>query len=410
MQPVHPKQSVSDWIQWLATFGKTENGGVTRLLYSESWREAQLALQVQMIQRGFTVRFDEVGNLFGRYIGTDEPDSIILTGSHIDTVRDGGQFDGAYGVLASFLAASELFAEHGPPKRTIDVVSLAEEEGSRFPFTFWGSKWVTGQSILNTAHTFIDSDGVSLQQAMVKAGFGHGVSTQTSAETIQAFIELHIEQGILLEQKKKDVGIVSDIVGQRRYMIQFSGESNHAGTTPMSMRKDAMRLAAEFITYISKEAEQLDPSLVATVGRLVASPNVPNVIAGGVEASLDVRHAQTSVLDQFEAIIHQFKEVAKQNEMEMSQDCWLQIEPVHLSDVFVEQALSHADTLGFSSQKMVSGAGHDAQVFGLTCPTLLLFVPSQKGISHSPEEWTEPESLEKGLQLLKAQLYTLAYE
>ncbi|WYP25790.1 Zn-dependent hydrolase [Alkalihalobacillus sp. FSL W8-0930] len=407
---MYPEQSISDWIKWLASYGKTENGGVTRLLYSESWLEAQLALQKQMIQRGFTVRFDEVGNLYGRYVGTDEPDSIILTGSHIDTVRDGGQFDGAYGVLASFLAASELYFEYGPPKRTIDVVSLAEEEGSRFPFTFWGSKWITGQSVLDTADTYIDSDGISLQQAMIDAGFGKSLSTNTSAETIQAFIELHIEQGILLEQKQKDVGIVSDIVGQRRYMIQFSGESNHAGTTPMSMRKDAMRLAAEFITYITDQAEQLDSSLVATVGRLVASPNVPNVIAGGVECSLDVRHAQTSVLDQFETIIHQFKEVAKQNEMEMSQDCWLQIEPVQLSNVFVERALSQADELGFSSEKMVSGAGHDAQVFGQTCPTLLLFVPSQKGISHSPEEWTDPEALEKGLQLLKAQLYALAYE
>ncbi|MEK4566197.1 Zn-dependent hydrolase [Alkalihalobacillus sp. FSL R5-0424] len=407
---MYPEQSISDWIKWLASYGKTENGGVTRLLYSESWLEAQLALQKQMIQRGFTVRFDEVGNLYGRYVGTDEPDSIILTGSHIDTVREGGQFDGAYGVLASFLAASELYFEHGPPKRTIDVVSLAEEEGSRFPFTFWGSKWITGQSVLDTADTYIDSDGISLQQAMIDAGFGKSLSTQTSAESIQAFIELHIEQGILLEQKQKDVGIVSDIVGQRRYMIQFSGESNHAGTTPMSMRKDAMRLAAEFITYITDQAEQLDSSLVATVGRLVASPNVPNVIAGGVECSLDVRHAQTSVLDQFEAIIHQFREVAKQNEMEMSQDCWLQIEPVQFSDVLVERALSQADELGFSSEKMVSGAGHDAQVFGQTCPTLLLFVPSQKGISHSPEEWTDPEALEKGLQLLKAQLYALAYK
>lgn len=363
-----------------------------------------------MIQRGFTVRFDEVGNLFGRYIGTDEPDSIILTGSHIDTVRDGGQFDGAYGVLASFLAAHELYLEHGSPKRTLEVVSLAEEEGSRFPFTFWGSKWVTGQIALDSAHTYMDSDGISLQQAMIDVGFGERLSSKTSAETIQAFVELHIEQGILLEQKQKDVGIVSDIVGQRRYMIQFSGESNHAGTTPMSMRKDAMRLAAEFITYITDQAEQLDSSLVATVGRLVASPNVPNVIAGGVECSLDVRHAQAHVLDQFEAIIHQFNEIAKQNEMEMSQDCWLQIEPVHLSDVFVERALSQAHTLGFSAEKMASGAGHDAQVFGLTCPTLLLFVPSKKGISHSPEEWTDPEALEKGVQLLKAQLYSLAYE
>ena len=404
------KQSIGEWINWLADYGKTEDGGVTRLLYSESWKQAQLSLQQVMIQNSFAVRFDEVGNLFARYAGTAEPGSIILTGSHIDTVQNGGKFDGAYGVLASLIAAHQLYVQHGPPKKTIEVVSLAEEEGSRFPFTFWGSKWITGQSTLAEARELVDSDGISLQQAMVDAGFGEPVPQAEVKESIEAFIELHIEQGILLEKKQKDVGIVSDIVGQRRYTVQFTGESNHAGTTPMSMRKDALRLAAEFITYITDQSEQLDPSLVATIGRLSVSPNMPNVIAGGVECSLDVRHADSELLDQFEDIVDQFMQTAKQKKMEMQLDCWLKIEPVHLSDRHVEIAYKQARALGLSYEKMVSGAGHDAQVFGATCPTTLLFVPSKNGISHSPEEWTDTAALEKGVELLKSQLYALAYE
>lgn len=409
-QSIHQQQTINEWIEWLAAFGKTDSGGVTRLLYSESWKQAQLSLQQVMIHCGYKVRFDEVGNLFGRYAGTVEPQSIILTGSHIDTVQNGGKFDGAYGVLASLLAAHQLYSQYGPPKKTIEVVSLAEEEGSRFPFTFWGSKWVTGLSSLTEAQTLIDSEGISLQQAMNQAGFGELLPPVEKEETIDAFIELHIEQGIILDKKKKDIGIVSDIVGQRRYTVHFSGESNHAGTTPMSMRKDALRLAAEFITYIAEQSELLDSSLVATVGRIAVSPNMPNVIAGGVECSLDVRHADSALLDQFEKIVNQFIQIARQNKMEMHLVCWLRIEPVHLSDKYVDIAYKHAQALGLSFEKMVSGAGHDAQVFGLHCPTSLLFVPSKNGISHSPDEWTDTEALENGVELLKRQLYTLAYE
>ncbi|MDQ0206729.1 Zn-dependent hydrolase [Alkalicoccobacillus murimartini] len=407
---IDQQQPIGEWIEWLAGFGKTEDGGVTRLLYSESWKQAQLNLQQVMIHKGYEVRFDEVGNLFGRYSGTVDPASIILTGSHIDTVQNGGKFDGAYGVLASLIAVHQLYLQYGPPKKTMEVVSLAEEEGSRFPFTFWGSKWINGQCSLSDAHELVDSEGISLQRAMVEAGFGEPIPQAKSDELIDAFIELHIEQGIILENKQKDVGIVSDIVGQRRYTVQFSGESNHAGTTPMSMRKDALRLAAEFIMFISEQSEQLDSSLVATVGRISVSPNMPNVIAGGVECSLDIRHSDDSLLDKFESIINQFVQAAKQKQMEMELDCWLKIKPVHLSDTHVELAYKQAEALGLSYEKMVSGAGHDAQVFGATCPTTLLFVPSKNGISHSPEEWTDSKALEKGVELLKSQLYALAYE
>nr|WP_156153419.1 Zn-dependent hydrolase [Domibacillus robiginosus] len=396
-------------LEWLAVFGGNEGGGVTRLLYSDTWLEAQHALKGLMQAKGLDVRFDEVGNLFGRRVGVEEPESVILTGSHIDTVINGGKFDGAYGIAASLLAVERLYEQYGPPKRTIDVVSLAEEEGSRFPLTFWGSGWITGLYDLDQAEHIYDQDGISLKDAMEKASFG-ATSMPSQLKKPKAFVEVHIEQGPILERKKKSIGIVSHIVGQRRYTVQFKGESNHAGTTPMTMRKDAMRLMAEWISFISDEAEAMDSSLVATVGKVSVRPNTSNVIAGETECSLDVRHYNTAVLNQFEEKIKAFEERARHLGMTIIMQRWMNVEPVALDQTMAKSAAEGAGQLGLSYETLVSGAGHDSQVFGNCCPTMLLFVPSRNGISHSPEEWTEPEDLEKGVVLLMKELYKLAYE
>ncbi len=401
-------KTADEMLEWLAEFGKTAEGGVTRLLYSKEWIKAQHALKKVMLLKGFDVRFDEVGNLFGRYKGTEKPDSVILTGSHIDTVKDGGKFDGAYGIAASLLAAHRLFKKYGPPKRTIDVVSLAEEEGSRFPLTFWGSGWITGRYSLDEAEHIKDETGISLKEAMNVAGFGAGTNKSLSKKP-EAFVEIHVEQGILLEKKKKSIGIVSHIVGQRRYMVQIKGESNHAGTTPMLMRKDAMRLLAEFIVFVSSKTEALDQSLVATIGKVAVKPNMPNVIAGEVECSLDIRHHKTSVLNKLEKELKKFQQQAQKQGLAFQMHQWLNIEPVGLDKQLVQLACEQAEKQKFLYEPLVSGAGHDAQVFGEYCPTMLLFVPSQNGISHSPDEWTKPEDLEKGVKMLTELLYQLAY-
>lgn len=401
-------KTANDMLEWLAAFGGTASGGVTRLLYSDTWIQAQQALKKVMQAKGLDVRFDEVGNLFGRRIGVEEPESVILTGSHIDTVKDGGKFDGAYGIVASLIAVQRLYEQYGPPKRTIDIVSLAEEEGSRFPLTFWGSGWITGRYNLDQAEHIYDKDGISLKEAMERAGFGTK-PMPIERKKPKAFVEVHVEQGIVLERKKKSIGIVSHIVGQRRYTVHFKGESNHAGTTPMSMRKDAMRLMAEWTVFLLTEAELLDESLVATVGKVTAKPNMPNVIAGEVECSLDARHYDSSVLDRFEKKIEEFETHVKTRGMTMSTQRWMSIEPVKLDQAMMKSAARQAKHLGLSYETLISGAGHDSQVFGGYCPTMLLFVPSRHGISHSPDEWTEPDDLEKGIQMLMGELYTLAY-
>ncbi|MED4963103.1 allantoate deiminase [Heyndrickxia coagulans] len=400
---------ICDVIEWLASFGKTAGGGVTRLLYTPAWKEAQHALKKKMEETGLHAYFDSVGNLFGRLEGT-EAGETILTGSHIDTVIEGGKYDGAYGIAASFIAVSRLLRQYGAPKKTIEVVSLCEEEGSRFPLSFWGSKNIRGTFSLDDVKDVKDSHGIPFLHAMQASGFSPENDSPAARDDVHRFIEMHIEQGMVLEKNQNAVGIVTHIVGQRRYTIRIEGESNHAGTTPMPFRKDAVSAAAEFISYLTRKAKELDPLLVATVGRMEVKPNVPNVVAGEIEFSLDIRHHKTEVIDQFCSDI--FTALEKQSEamqMKFSVSQWMDEAPVELDTEMAECARSIAQKQNIRFQDMVSGAGHDAQVFGPFCPTLLLFVPSRSGISHSPKEYTAAQDLETGVALLEEVLYKIAY-
>ncbi|MBP3038563.1 M20 family metallo-hydrolase [Bacillaceae bacterium Marseille-Q3522] len=402
--------NVEAFIKKLASFGQSKNGGVHRLLYSRSWKEAQLAIKEQMELFGFTASFDRVGNLFGKIPGTDPGAKTILTGSHIDTVANGGLYDGLYGITASLLAAKTLYETKGRPKKTIEVVSLCEEEGSRFPLTFWGSGSITGKYTLTDGLPLKDSNGILLLDAMQEAGFNPDNGQSPVRDDLDCFVELHIEQGMILKSENKALGIVSHIVGQRRYSITISGESNHAGTTPMHLRKDALAGAALFISYIEKKAKECDPELVATVGKIDVKPNMPNVIAGDVMFTMDVRHYKETVLNQFyEELLHYFYTVSEEKNISFTVSNWMNIHPVAMDRKLIKLCEKIAAEKRLSFHSMISGAGHDAQVFGSYCPTVLLFVPSEKGISHSPEEYTCKEDLDNGISMLTELLYRLAY-
>jgi allantoate deiminase len=397
-------------IEWLASFGQTANGGVTRLLYSSSWKEAQHSLKRLMEQTVLEPYFDCVGNLFGRLPGTESAGKTILTGSHIDTVIEGGKYDGAYGVVASLIAVVRLFQTYGYPKKTIEVVSLCEEEGSRFPLTFWGSRNISGAYNLDSVKEIKDADGILFLDAMKQAGFDPKNYTPPVRRDVERFVELHIEQGMILEKNQNQVGIVTHIVGQRRYTVSIKGESNHAGTTPMPYRKDAVSAAAHLISFLTEKTKQIDSQLVATVGRVNVKPNVPNVVAGEVEFSLDIRHHQEEVIDEYcSEIFAEFNRVGECLNIEVSIFKWMDVEPVKMDPEIGEMALEIAEKKNIPFQKIISGAGHDSQVFGSYCPTSLLFVPSQNGISHSPKEFTSLKDLEVGIELLTDILYKLAY-
>lgn len=404
------QDALQDLIEWLSDFGKTQNGGVTRLLYDADWQKAQHALEIKMNQMGFAAYFDDVGNLFGRISGTGSEEEVILTGSHVDTVVDGGKYDGAYGILASMLAAYRLFQQYGLPKRTIEVVALCEEEGSRFPLSFWGSGNITGKYQIQDGTGLNDLSGMPLTEAMRAAGFGRGRYQAPQRRDILCFLETHIEQGQTLELEKVAWAPVSHIVGQRRFTISLTGESNHAGTTPMNRRHDAVYAASRMITHVIQSAEENQNGLVATVGRIEAGPNVPNVISGKCRFSLDIRHHEQDVIDQFsENAIKMIRETAKKAGIAVQVNKWMDVAPVRLDVKLTEMNLSLAEELGLPRRKMVSGAGHDSQIFGKFCPTSLMFVPSHMGVSHSPTEYTRPEDLALGVRMLMKALYRLAY-
>ncbi|WP_123041448.1 allantoate deiminase [Cohnella candidum] len=401
---------VTQLLEDLGAIGAERGGGITRLLYSESWRRAQSFLAERMEEAGLEVRYDRVGNLYGRLPGKSPEAPVILTGSHVDTVRSGGKYDGAYGIAASLAAVRELKNRYGQPKRTLEVVSFCEEEGSRFPLAYWGSGSVSGAHPLELADTAEDPDGVLLGDAMREAGFGREDQPDPRRRDIAAFIEVHVEQGVILERTGDDIGVVETIAGQRRYIVTLEGEANHAGTTPMSMRLDALAAAAEMMLVLEKAASRAGEPLVATVGRMKTAPNIPNVIPGTVEFTLDIRHLSETLLTGFcEAVLGKFRSIAERRSVGFSIQTALLSRPVPMDPLLTGKLEQICRERGLAYRRMMSGAGHDAQSFSSLCPTAMLFVPSRAGISHSPGEYTAPEHLATGAQVLTEMLHELAY-
>ncbi|MGQ4666170.1 allantoate deiminase [Metabacillus halosaccharovorans] len=403
-------EQIEKMVEWLACFGRSERNGVTRLLYTKDWQQAQQGVEGYMKGIGLCTYYDDVGNLYGRLPGTNQNSNVILTGSHIDTVRDGGKYDGAYGIIAGIIALQYLFKQYGSPKKTIEVVSLCEEEGSRFPVTYWGSSNITGVKKLADINDIKDSEGISFVKAMNEAGFGHGHHCPPKRNDLECFIEMHIEQGIVLEKEAKTIGVVSHIVGQQRYTITVEGESNHAGTTPMGLRKDAMYAAAEMIQTLIEKGKNTSPELVVTVGQIIVEPNVSNVIPRKAIFSLDIRHSEEEVLKLFcHETFQELEFISLKHQTCISINNWMDETPVKMCETLNElsETILMKDNIPY--KKMTSGAGHDSQIFGQSIPTLLLFVPSQNGISHSPLEFTRTEDLEEGIKTLIKVLYELAY-
>jgi allantoate deiminase len=399
---------LQEMIEWLASFtDPAEKNGVTRLLYTEPWTRALKALQEWMHQLGFDVTIDSVGNLFGRIQG--ETDEVILTGSHLDSVRQGGKYDGSYGIISSILAVSELAALKGKPYKTLEVVIFCEEEGSRFPYTYLGSSYVTGEYIEADLQEIKDPAGTSLIEAKEKAGFLNPLVPGGRSD-VQRFVELHIEQGCLLEKQAQDIGIAAAVTGQKRFTVHVAGKADHAGTTPMTMRRDAMEGASAMIQKTLDIVRRLGDPAVATVGQIEASPNSVNVIPGYVSFSIDIRHPEKKVLETVcETIEEAMRATARFYRLSISSECFMSVDPVAMDDGMISEIEHLCKDRGQNYRIMYSGAGHDAQVMGRSIPSALLFVPSKDGISHDPMEFTDPLHLENGLALLKDILYSWAY-
>lgn len=406
----HLGEEVAGKLEWLGEFGKDSAGGVSRLLYTKEWVEGQHALKEWMESEGLEARFDEIGNLYGTLKG-ENTEETVLTGSHVDTVKNGGRYDGAYGIVAGIIALKYLKKHFGEPKRNIEVVSMAEEEGSRFPYSFWGSKNIVGLAKRKEVEDIKDFDGIPFVEAMKNAGFGFRDESKGPRKDLKAFVEVHVEQGNVLENEKIDIGVVNNIVGQRRYTIEIIGEANHAGTTPMGYRKDALFAASHMIHEIISMAKVVGDPLVTTVGKLEPVPNIVNVVPGKVIFTIDVRHTNKEAIVSFtEQMETKMKDISKEHGVDINIDLWMDEDPVPMDEKVVEIIEKQCKESGLNYKVIHSGAGHDSQIFAAFVPTAMIFVPSRNGISHNPLEFTEPRDLAEGVKALIGALYELGYK
>ncbi len=402
---------VEEHVAWLSGIGADPTGGTTRLLYDENWQIAQNGLKAKFEAIGLTTSFDAVGNLFGRIEGSHYPMETIMTGSHVDTVVNGGALDGQFGILASYLAVKYLTEKYGQPLRSMEVISMAEEEGSRFPYAFWGSKNIWGIADKGDVLEAADAAGIKFVDAMRDAGFDFKDENEGLRKDIKAFVEIHIEQGSVLEKTGKQVGVVNSIVGQKRYNITLEGESNHAGTTPMGYRKDTVYAMSKMINEAIEKAHHHGDPLVLTFGHVEVQPNTVNVVPGHTVFTMDCRHTDATELAAFTKEIEaDMKATANKMGIKIEIDNWMNEAPTPMSQEIVNVLETACSEAGLNFQVMHSGAGHDSQIFAVNVPTAMLFVPSIGGISHNPAEATKTADLVEGLKALIASIHKLAYE
>lgn len=387
------------------------SGGITRLLYTPEWVNSQQELKKIMEEAGLVTYFDEIGNLFGRLEAAELPEETILTGSHVDTVKNGGKLDGMFGIVAGIVALNYLKKNYGAPKRNIEVVSFVEEEGSRFPFVFWGSKSFLGLAKQEDVAHLKDNDGILFSDAIREAGFAFKKDENSKIrQDVKNFIEIHIEQGSVLEREGREIGVVNSIVGQRRFRVKIGGTANHAGTTPMSYRRDALYAAGKMISAVIDNAKAYSDPLVTTAGFIDVRPNIPNVVPGEAEFSLDMRHTDKDFLKKFtDESIALMRQIAAECDVDIAVNMWMDELPVPMSDEIVECLENVCKKKNINYKVMHSGAGHDSQLIAKYVPTAMLFIPSKDGISHNPAEHTDLAYLEKGVLTLIDALRELAY-
>lgn len=399
---------LEEWIHRLGSFGYSEEGGLFRPVYSRQWFEARSQLENWMKEAGLETRVDAVGNLIGRLSGQDAGADVVLTGSHFDTVRGAGKLDGTLGVLTSIAALKSIAHCGKQPRRTIEVVAFCEEEGSRFPISMLGSRALFGKLTPDEIVTQRDAEGELLTDVWRRCGIDSSEVFAGARTDIDSFLELHIEQGGILESLGEQTGIVSGIVAQIIAGVRVTGTQNHAGTTPMSMRSDALVAAAEMVLALEQIALDHAPT-TATVGVLNVQPGSANVIPGSVEFSIDTRNPSTGTLSEvWDLITSELSIIAARRGVTLEIPEVYFDEATAMAESLVHLLQEQARELELQTYPMFSGAGHDSQIAAQYVPTGMIFTPSKGGISHSPEEWTEISDIAPGAKLLAHALWARA--
>lgn len=386
-------------IEAIAEFTSTPGNGTTRLTFSEQDRQARAYIKQVMNDCGLEVREDGFGNIFGKMEGTIEGAPAVLIGSHFDSVPRGGAYDGPAGVIAG-LEVARLFRENGlKPKYPLEAVAMIEEEGGRFVGGLLGSRSMLGVVSAEEFAATTDKDGISTVEAMRAIGLDPTLPGKREASGIRAFLELHIEQGPILEEEGIPIGIVEAIVGLTQIQVTVRGSAGHAGTTPMERRADALVAASKIIAALPELAARQGGGTVATVGRLNVLPNGANVIPDRVTFTVDLRAARE---EDVQGMLERAEELARSvegNGIGVDVERQLYIRPKRMSDRVRGLLESASETLGFASRPLNSGAGHDAMIFSDFTEVGMLFVPSRGGLSHCPEEWSDAADIAKAIEI-----------
>lgn len=390
----------------LARCGAREDGGVCRLALTDADRAGRDFVVARMRALGLEVVIDRIGNVFGTRRGRTGG-APVMTGSHVDTVATGGKYDGNLGVLAGLEVVETLNAagvETDPP---LTVAVFTNEEGARFTPDMLGSlTWVGGLE-LDRALAAVGSDGALLGEELERIGYAG--SAPVGEPRARAFVELHVEQGPVLEAEGATIGAVEGVQGLSWTEVSLAGQANHAGTTPMRLRRDPAVVAGRLAGFLRALTDELPGEPLATCGALELEPNLINVIPARARVTVDLRNTEEDALAAAEERVSAWLAAAARDEgLELATRSLARFAPVRFDPAVVAEVEAVARRLGHSVRRMTSGAGHDAQMLARACPTAMVFVPSAGGVSHNPAEHTEPADLEAGANVLLHTLLRLA--
>ncbi|WP_306417019.1 Zn-dependent hydrolase [Halobacillus sp. Marseille-P3879] len=393
----------------ISKIGLTPDGGSQRPGFYKEEKQAKDLVKQWMSEAGLTITEDGAGNVFGRLEGKQPGLPAVLSGSHVDSVPNGGHFDGPLGVLSS-LEVVEAWNERGyQPERSYEVVIFSDEEGARFNNGLTGSRAMTGEVDREIQEGLVDQNDVSFGEALKEVGLSSEgfFNAKRNLDEVSHFVEVHIEQGKILEQKNLPAGIVSGIAGPSWLEITFEGTAGHAGNTPMTERRDPLVAAGEFVSNIHYLPKEVSRTAVATVGKLNVQPNGANVIAGKVHLIVDIRDIYEDTRDQLvELVTQQADRIADKYGVTMEGKQILKVAPVPIAPKYTDLLQHTFNNLGMDSHLLPSGAGHDALIVGHQIPVSMLFVRSKDGISHTPEEWSSLNDCVQTVHVLKRYIET----
>jgi len=392
------KKRLMDRLDTLAQTGALETTGVSRLALTDTDKTARDLTVSWMKELGVTVHIDQVGNLFGMRSGQEDLPPVML-GSHIDTVTVAGRYDGSYGVMAALEVIHTLKDNDVQTRRPLVVAAFTNEEGVRYNRGMLGSSVYVGEWTVEQAYTTQGIDGSNFGTELERIGYAG--TMQPGEIQPYTFVELHIEQGPVLDQINIPIGVVDTVTGITWLEATVKGAANHAGTTPLDLRQDAGLVAAKMIQSMREIATEIGGEQRATCGMIAFQPNAINVIPSKATFTIDLRNSDGVALAQAEERLYtRAKELEDSDGVTITFRLLERVLPVKFDPDIVEAIAQTAEEMGIRTHRMISGAGHDAQLMATMCPTAMIFVPSRDGISHSPDEYTSPKDLETGANML----------